>query len=66
MFSKGWVRAIRGHSADTKELKFKDGDNLAFANKENYRQNFIPRQQWEILYYLADKLPRGRGHDLYD
>ena len=28
---KGWVRAIRGHSADTKELKFKDGDNLAFA-----------------------------------
>ena len=30
---KGWVRAVRGHSADTKELKFKDGDNLAFAQQ---------------------------------
>ena len=60
---KGWVRAIRGHSADTQELKFKDGDNLAFAQPgETTDKILFLGSNGRFYTILADKLPRGRGH----
>ena len=60
---KGWVRAVRGHSADTKELKFKDGDNLAFAQQgETTDKILFLGSNGRFYTILADKLPRGRGH----
>ncbi len=59
---KGWIRAVRGHLAETGELKFKEGDALRFA---------VPCQSTDRLclvstngraYTLrAAELPRGRG-----
>ena len=63
MFSKGMVRAVRGHSADTKELKSKDGDNLAFAQPgETTDKILFLGSNGRFYNILADKLPRGRGH----
>ena len=59
---KGWVRAVRGHLGDGGELKFKDGDALAWL---------LPCQTTDRLCLVASggraftlragELPRGRG-----
>ena len=59
---KGWIRAVRGHLADAKDLKFKEGDGL---------RQLLPCQSTDRLclfgtngraYTLrAAELPRGRG-----
>jgi len=59
---KGWIRAQKGHLAADAELKFKEGDKLAFL---------IPCQSTDRLALLATNgrvytvkaadLPRGRG-----
>ena len=59
---KGWIRAVRGHLADGKELKFKEGDALRLL---------LPCQSTDRLclfgtngraYTLRTaELPRGRG-----
>jgi len=60
---KGWIRAVKGHSAIFDDLKFKEGDQLKLA---------IPAQTTDKLLFFCtngrfytlggDKLPRGRGH----
>ena len=60
--AKGWIRALRGHAAEPKELKFKEGDALRLV---------LPCQSTDRLclfgtngraYTLrAAELPRGRG-----
>ncbi|ABI61893.1 Topoisomerase IV subunit A [Granulibacter bethesdensis CGDNIH1] len=59
---KGWMRALKGHIADTVELRFKEGDALRFA---------LPCETTDRLCLLATNgkaytlkaadLPRGRG-----
>ena len=59
---KGWIRAVRGHAVEAKELKFKEGDALRLT---------LPCQSTDRLclfgtngkaYTLrAGELPRGRG-----
>ncbi|MDB5378960.1 MAG: topoisomerase subunit [Rubritepida sp.] len=59
---KGWIRALKGHLAEEAELRFKEGDELAFR---------IPVQSTDRLVIFAsngkaytlrcDTLPRGRG-----
>ena len=59
---KGWIRAVRGHLAETGELKFKEGDGLRLT---------VPCQSTDRLCLFASNgraytlraadLPRGRG-----
>ncbi|GAC1337863.1 MAG: DNA topoisomerase IV subunit A [Acetobacteraceae bacterium] len=59
---KGWIRAVRGHVAESAELKFKEGDSLRLA---------VPCQTTDRLCLIASggrahivragELPRGRG-----
>jgi topoisomerase-4 subunit A len=59
---KGWIRAVRGHLADTGELKFKEGDALRLV---------VPCQTTDRLCLIATggrahtlragDVPRGRG-----
>ena len=59
---KGWIRAVRGHLADSSELKFKEGDQLA---------SLVPCQTTDRLCLIATggrahtiragDLPRGRS-----
>jgi topoisomerase-4 subunit A len=59
---KGWIRAVRGHLADTGELKFKDGDALRLL---------VPCQSTDRVCLFGTNgrvytlrpadLPRGRG-----
>ena len=59
---KGWIRALRGHAVEAKDLKFKDGDALSLT---------LPCQSTDRLCLFATNgraytlraadLPRGRG-----
>ncbi|HEY3951311.1 DNA topoisomerase IV subunit A [Phenylobacterium sp.] len=60
---RGWIRAAKGRVDDPSELKFKEGDKLAFL---------VPAETTDKLLILAsdgrfftlgcDKLPSARGH----
>ena len=60
--AKGWIRALRGHAIEAKDLKFKEGDGLRLT---------IPCQSTDRLCLFATNgraytlraadLPRGRG-----
>ncbi len=58
----GWVRAVKGHSDDLGEVKFKEGDELAVALKCNTTDNLLFFASNGRFYSLTgDKIPRGRG-----
>jgi topoisomerase-4 subunit A len=60
---KGWIRAIRGHLADTDSLAFKEGDRLKRAVKAQTTDALLLFATNGRFYALsADKLPGGRGH----
>lgn len=60
---KGWVRALKGHSSDVTELKFKEGDRSAFAVKCETTDKLLMFATDGKFYALdASKLPGGRGH----
>jgi topoisomerase-4 subunit A len=60
---KGWIRAIRGHLADTDSLAFKEGDRLKRAVKAQTTDTVLLFATNGRFYSLgADKLPGGRGH----
>ena len=60
---KGWVRALKGHSADLSGLKFKEGDRLGFAVKCETTDKLLLFASDGKFYTLdASKLPGGRGH----
>ena len=60
---KGWVRALKGHIADTSGLTFKEGDGLKVAFPAQTTDKILIMTTGGKVYTLgADKLPGGRGH----
>jgi topoisomerase-4 subunit A len=59
---KGWVRAMRGHLADTGEVKYKEGDRERFVlHAETTDKLVIFGTNGRFYTVAVDKLPRGRG-----
>ncbi|MCD2181227.1 DNA topoisomerase IV subunit A [Rhizobium sp. GN54] len=60
---KGWIRALKGHIADTSGLQFKEGDALNVAFPAQTTDKILIVTTGGKVYTLgADKLPGGRGH----
>ncbi|WP_169568645.1 DNA topoisomerase IV subunit A [Sneathiella limimaris] len=60
---KGWIRALKGHVAETGEEKYKDGDKGKFWIQAETTDKLILFATNGRFYTIgADKLPRGRGH----
>ena len=60
---KGWIRALKGHIADTSGLLFKEGDALKVAFPAQTTDKVLIVTTGGKVYTLgADKLPGGRGH----
>ena len=60
---KGWIRALKGHIADTAALTFKEGDALKLAFPAQTIDKLLLVTTGGKVYTLgADKLPGGRGH----
>lgn len=60
---KGWIRALKGHIADTSSLTFKEGDALKVAFPAQTTDKILMLTTGGKAYTLgADKLPGGRGH----
>jgi topoisomerase-4 subunit A len=60
---KGWVRTIKGHGIDPKELKFKEGDSGKFVIPAETTDKLLVFGTNGRFYTVAvDKLPGGRGH----
>lgn len=60
---KGWIRALKGHIADTSGLQFKEGDALKVAFPAQTTDKVLIVTTGGKVYTLgADKLPGGRGH----
>ncbi|HSX73391.1 MAG TPA: DNA topoisomerase IV subunit A [Shinella sp.] len=60
---KGWIRALKGHIADTSGLQFKEGDALKLAFPAQTTDKLLLVTTGGKAYTLgADKLPGGRGH----
>ena len=60
---KGWIRAVRGHLADTSDLKYKEGDRGRFALQAQTTDKLIAFGTNGRFYTVAcDKLSGGRGH----
>ncbi|MDB5414236.1 MAG: topoisomerase subunit [Rubritepida sp.] len=59
---KGWIRALKGHLAEEAELRFKEGDDLAFRLHAQSTDRLVIFTSNGKAYTLrADTLPRGRG-----
>jgi topoisomerase IV subunit A len=60
---KGWIRALKGHIADTSTLTFKEGDAMRLAFPAQTTDKLLLLTTGGKAYTLgADKLPGGRGH----
>ncbi len=60
---KGWIRALKGHIADTSGLTFKEGDALKLSFPAQTTDKLLLLTTGGKAYTLgADKLPGGRGH----
>jgi topoisomerase-4 subunit A len=60
---KGWIRALKGHVADTSDLGFKTDDSLKTAIHAETTDKIVVASTGGRFYTLqADKLPGGRGH----
>jgi topoisomerase-4 subunit A len=59
---KGWVRALKGHNHDPKDLKYKDGDKGAFVFTAQTTDKILVFATNGRFYTIGgDKLPAGRG-----
>ena len=59
---RGWIRAQRGKVEDPSELKFKEGDKLAFLlPAETTDKILIFASDGRFFTLAGDKLPSGRG-----
>jgi topoisomerase-4 subunit A len=59
---KGWIRAVRGHLADSGELKFKDGDKLGMlVHCQTTDRLCLIATGGRAHTLRAGDLPRGRG-----
>ena len=60
---RGWIRAAKGRVEDPSELKFKEGDKLAFlVPAETTDKLLIFASDGRFFTLACDKLPRRRGH----
>jgi len=60
---KGWIRAQKGRVEDPSELKFKEGDALAFlAQAETTDKILMFTSDGRFFTLAGDKLPSARGH----
>ncbi|MET3754260.1 topoisomerase-4 subunit A [Rhizobium binae] len=60
---KGWIRALKGHVADTTTLTFKEGDGLKVAFPAQTTDKILIVTTGGKAFTLGgDKLPGGRGH----
>ncbi len=60
--SKGWIRAMKGHGVDRKELKYKDGDKEGFVFEAMTNDKIVLFGTNGVFYTIGgDKLPPGRG-----
>jgi topoisomerase-4 subunit A len=60
---RGWIRAARGKVEDPSELKFKEGDSLAFLVPGHTTDKLlVAASDGRIFTVGADKLASGRGH----
>jgi topoisomerase-4 subunit A len=60
---RGWIRAARGRVEDPSELKFKEGDKLAFVvPAETTDKLLIFASDGRFFTLGCDKLPSARGH----
>ena len=60
---KGWIRAIKGHSDQPEDFKFKEGDSLyASLKAETTDKILIFASDGRFFTLGGDKIPRGRGH----
>jgi len=59
---KGWIRAAKGRVEDPSELKFKEGDRLAFlVPAETTDKIMILASDGRVFTLAGDKLPSARG-----
>ena len=59
---KGWIRAAKGRVEDPSELKFKEGDRLAFlVPAETTDRIMILASDGRVFTLAGDKLPSARG-----
>ena len=60
---RGWIRAVKGRVEDPSELKFKEGDKLAFSVDAYTTDRILVFASDGRMFTLpADRLPPGRGH----
>ena len=60
---RGWIRAAKGAVQDPSELKFKEGDSLAFlVPAETTDKLLLFASDGRFFTIGCDKLPSGRGH----
>lgn len=60
---KGWIRALKGKVEDLSSIKFKEGDEAAFAVPAYTNDKIVMFASNGKFYTLpADKLPGGRGN----
>ena len=60
---RGWIRAAKGAVADPSELKFKEGDELAWLVPAMTTDKLvILTSDGRFLTVACDKLPSARGH----
>ncbi len=60
--AKGWIRAMKGHGVDRKELKYKDGDREGFVFEAMTNDKIVLFGSNGVFYTIGgDKLPPGRG-----
>jgi len=60
---KGWIRTMKGHLADDKEVKYKEGDRGKFVIRTESTDKLLALGTNGRFYTLpVDRLPRGRGH----
>ena len=60
---RGWIRAAKGKVEDPSELKFKEGDKLAFLVPAYTTDKLlVGASDGRIFTIGADKLASGRGH----
>jgi topoisomerase-4 subunit A len=60
---KGWIRVLKGHLQDTKDLKYKEGDEEHFCLLGETTDKLMIFATNGRMYTLGvDKLPGGRGH----
>ncbi|MEM7427524.1 MAG: DNA topoisomerase IV subunit A [Pseudomonadota bacterium] len=60
---KGWIRAMKGHLADTGGLSYKDGDKGKFVlHAETTDKLVLFASSGKFFTIGVDRLPGGRGH----